>query len=463
MLANTLFDWDLIRRYDTTGPRYTSYPTALQFTDAFTVADYRRHAERSNGPEAKPLSLYFHIPFCSTLCFYCACNKIVTKNKSKGEEYLHRLLIEIALQAQLFDRHRQVQQVHLGGGTPTFLSVDQLSRLLHTVDQHFEICAEEQQRDFSIEVDPRSVDGESIHGLRELGFNRLSLGVQDFDAQVQRAVHRIQPQEQTLEILAAARTAGFRSINVDLIYGLPLQTQASFRTTVEAIIDAAPDRLCIFNYAHLPQRFAPQQRIRAQDLPSADEKLAILQQTVTALTDAGYRYIGMDHFARPDDDLSRAQDDGTLYRNFQGYTTHADCDLVGLGVSSIARVGDCYSQNHHDTDNYYRVIDDEQQLPVLRGVTLSADDILRRDVINELMCYGLLDISALERHHQICFAEYFQAEQQALNTLAQDGLLEIGTSELRVTAIGRALVRNICMVFDRYLAQHSDQRFSRAI
>lgn len=462
MEAQTTFDWDLIQRYDTTGPRYTSYPTAVQFSDSFSAADYRNHALISNSGAAKPLSLYFHIPFCSTLCFYCACNKIVTKNKAKGEAYLHRLLAEVGLQAALFDPGRRVQQVHLGGGTPTFFSVEQIRTLLEEVSRHFNLSDDESGRDFSIEIDPRTVDSDIVHGLRGLGFNRISLGVQDFDADVQRAVHRIQSPAETLGVIEAAREAGFKSINVDLMYGLPLQTQGSFHETLAAVIGAAPDRVCIFNYAHLPRRFAPQRRIRDEDLPTPDEKLAILQQTVATLTDSGYRYIGMDHFARPDDELSRAQDDGSLYRNFQGYTTHADCDLVGLGISSIGRVGNCYSQNYHDTDGYYTYVD-RHELPVTRGVTLDADDVLRRDIINQLMCYGTLEIDPLEQRYGISFDSYFAAELGALSQFEKDGLLRQQGRDIRVTPAGRALVRNICMAFDRYLKTTDGQRFSRLI
>ncbi|MDH3637100.1 MAG: oxygen-independent coproporphyrinogen III oxidase [Gammaproteobacteria bacterium] len=456
----TTFDWDLIQRYNAAGPRYTSYPTAVQFTDAFCAQDYLEQADRSNV-SGTPLSIYVHIPFCSHLCFYCGCNKIVTKNMAKGDAYLERLLKEIALQGKLFDTGRLAEQMHFGGGTPTFYDLPRIERILDAVGSNFNLYREP-KRDFSIEIDPRTVDPDTIAGLHELGFNRMSIGVQDFDPAVQKAVHRIQSAEQTLSIMHAARDAQVRSVNVDLIYGLPMQSASSLDTTIRAVIDADPDRICIFNYAHLPERFPPQRRINDDDLPSADEKLVMLQSTVETLMTAGYRYIGMDHFAKPQDELSLAQDHGHLHRNFQGYTTHAECDLVGIGVSSIASVHDCYSQNHYGLDDYYRCID-EDRIPVARGLTLDADDRLRKHVIMQLMCFGTLDFSEIETEHDIDFSDYFRLELERLREMEADGLLTLTSGHLSVTAAGWTLVRNISAVFDKYLPQTSKQRFSRFI
>lgn len=456
----TTFDWDLIQRYDAAGPRYTSYPTAVQFTDAFNPEDYLAHVDRSNAT-GTPLSVYVHIPFCSHLCFYCGCNKIVTKNMGKADAYLERLLREIAMQGALFDPARAVRQLHFGGGTPTFYDLPRIQRIIDAVASHFNL-SRDPDRDFSIEIDPRTVAPDTIHGLRDLGFNRMSIGVQDFDPAVQKAVHRIQSAEQTLRIMRAARDAQVGSVNVDLIYGLPLQSQSSLDTTIRAVVDADPDRICIFNYAHLPERFPPQRRIKDDELPSADEKLAMLQSTVETLMGAGYRYIGMDHFAKPQDELSLAQDRGHLHRNFQGYTTHSECDLVGIGVSSISSIFDCYGQNHYGLDDYYACID-AGTMPIRRGLSLDEDDRLRRHVIMQLMCFGSLDFDAVETQYDIDFAEYFETELVRLEEMEADGLLVLRPPKLSVTAAGWALVRNIAAIFDKYLAQASGQRFSRFI
>ncbi|MDH3691232.1 MAG: oxygen-independent coproporphyrinogen III oxidase [Gammaproteobacteria bacterium] len=456
-------DLDLIRRYDTTGPRYTSYPTAVHFSAHFSDIDYRRCAQLSNeDPIPNPLSLYFHIPFCSTLCYYCACNKILTKVRSKAETYLRSLREEVRLQSELFHSDRKVLQLHLGGGTPTFLTIRQIDQLLSTVSAHFAL-ADEHDRDYSIEIDPRTVEAEDIFALRALGFNRISIGIQDFEPNVQAAVHRIQSYEHTLAVIVAARRAGFRSISVDLMYGLPLQTVSSFRSTLDKVLLADPDRICVFNYAHLPERFAPQRRILDRDLPSPQEKLEILINTLECLDDAEYQYIGMDHFAKHDDDLSAAQRDGTLYRNFQGYATHANCDLLGMGVTSIGHVRDCYSQNTHNLDQYYRHID-AGRLAVSRGIELTHDDKLRAEIINQLMCYSRLNTNTVEQRHGIRFTDYFKGELQALEGMEKDGLLVIQGNQIHLTLTGRLLVRNVCMIFDRYL--HHDQpkkSFSRVI
>lgn len=457
---NVDFDADLIRRYDKAGPRYTSYPTAVQFHEGFTADDYRAQAQASNA-SGRPLSLYVHIPFCDTVCYYCACNKIVTKDRSRARPYLDRLLREMEMQAALFDSGRPVDQLHLGGGTPTFIAHDEMAELMTGIATHFGGLNEE-TGEYGIEIDPREVSADTLSLLRRLGFNRLSLGVQDFDPRVQKAVNRIQPAEQTLAVLNEARRVGFRSISVDLIYGLPLQTLQSFAATVNRIIEAAPDRVSVFNYAHLPERFKPQRRINVEDLPSPAERLGILQQTIAQLTEAGYVYIGMDHFARPDDELAVAQREGTLYRNFQGYSTHADCDVVGLGVSSIGMVQDCYAQNRHDQDGYYARID-AGEVAVFRGVLLDADDRLRRDVINALICHFRLDFASMEARHGIAFADYFAGELKMLEPMQADGLITVDADGIAVTPRGRLLIRNICMVFDRYIREAQVVRHSRVI
>lgn len=458
-----IFDPELIRRYDTAGPRYTSYPTAVQFSDGFGIDDYRAEVDLSNDePIPRALSLYFHIPFCSTLCFYCACNKIVTKRKEKAKDYLVRLYREIELQGRQFDPDRPVTQLHFGGGTPTFLSSDQFESLLAQISRHFHLV-DHPERDYAIEIDPRTIDQSGLIALRSIGFNRISMGVQDFDEAVQEAVHRIQPQSETLDLLKFANEIGFESTNLDLIYGLPMQTVESFNRTLDAIIDASPDRLSVFNYAHLPQMFSPQTRIKEEDLPSPEEKLRILQSTVTKLSDAGYTYIGMDHFAKPDDKLAVAQRDGTLHRNFQGYSTHADCDLVGMGVSAISKVHRCYCQNEKDLEPYYASLD-KDRLPIARGITLTEDDELRRRVIERLMCFGHVDLAAEQRRAGVA-ADYFNDELARLEPLASDGLVKIedGT-EVTVTPRGRYLLRNICMEFDNYLkASTRQKRYSRVI
>ncbi|HYQ90920.1 MAG TPA: oxygen-independent coproporphyrinogen III oxidase [Candidatus Competibacteraceae bacterium] len=460
MDTSVIFDSELIRKYDQAGPRYTSYPTAVQFHKGFGAADYQALALASNT-SGKPLSLYLHIPFCDTVCFYCACNKIVTKKRARAAPYLQRLEREIALQGALFDRSRPVTQLHWGGGTPTFISAAEMRRLMAVTAEHFQLLSDD-SGEYSIEIDPREADADTIALLRELGFNRLSIGVQDFDPLVQQAVNRIQSQEITLTALEAARRQGFKSISIDLIYGLPWQTVDRFQRTLEAVIAAGPDRLAVFNYAHLPELFKTQRQIDASALPAPAEKLAILQAVIERLSAAGYVYIGMDHFARPDDELALAQQAGTLYRNFQGYSTHADCDLVGLGVTAIGMVGDSYSQNRRTLEEYHACLD-AGQLAVFRGVRLNADDNLRREVIMRLICHFALDFATIEAHHAVCFAGYFATELNELAGMQADGLLKLSESGIQVQPAGRLLIRNICMVFDRYLRQQTARRFSRVI
>jgi oxygen-independent coproporphyrinogen-3 oxidase len=457
------FDAELIRRYDRSGPRYTSYPTAVQFHDGFGAADYQRWAERGNeAANPAPLSLYLHLPFCATVCFYCACNKIITNNRARAVPYLEYLHREIALQGALFDRARPVTQLHWGGGTPTYLDHRQMGELMAHLRQYFTLL-DDGQGEYSIEVDPRETRDDTMRVLADLGFNRLSLGVQDFDPEVQRAVNRLQSETQTLAVMDAARTAGFRSINLDLIYGLPLQTCNRFERTLDRVIAAAPDRLSVFNYAHLPELFKSQRQIEATQLPSPADKLAILQLTIEKLCGAGYVYIGMDHFAKPDDELAIAQRERKLYRNFQGYSTHAGCDLVALGVTGIGSVGDSYSQNAKTIEAYYEQLD-EGHIPVFRGVELDADDKLRRHVITELICHFTLDFATIEVAHGIRFADYFATELDELRALEADGLVAVGANGIAVRPSGRLLIRNICMTFDRYLRdQATARKFSRVI
>jgi len=454
------FDLDLIHRYDKAGPRYTSYPTAVQFHQGFDEATYREHAQNSNAT-LNPLSLYIHVPFCDTVCFYCACNKVATKNRSLAVPYLAALHQEIAFQSALFNSERVVTQLHWGGGTPTFLSHREMHDLMQHIKAHFLMLTDD-TGEYSIEIDPRETQSDTVAFLREQGFNRMSLGVQDFNPKVQKAVNRIQSIEQTFTVLEAARSEGFKSISLDLIYGLPHQTVDSFSQTLDQILAVKPDRLSIFNYAHLPTLFKPQRRINEADLPHSSEKLAILQHTINQLIDAGYVYIGMDHFAIPDDELAIAQRNGSLYRNFQGYSTHADCDLIGLGTTSIGKVGDSYSQNVKTLEEYYAQIEGKH-IPVFRGIALTADDKLRRAVITQLICHFSLNIPAIEKAYQIDFKAYFAVEWAELETLQNDGLLERHEDRIEILPAGRLLVRNICMTFDIYLRQNQERRFSKVI
>ncbi len=453
------FDLELINRYNKVGPRYTSYPTALELHDNFAASEYRQQIKNSNV-KGGPLSLYFHIPFCDTVCFFCACNKIITKNRKHAEPYLNNLLKEIEIQAQFFDDSRPVNQLHWGGGTPTFLNFKQMQQLMITTRQFFNLH-EDDSGEYSIEVDPRETNENTVEQLRELGFNRISLGLQDFNPAVQKAVNRVQSEEQTFGVLEAARKYGFRSTSVDLIYGLPLQTVASFSETLDKVLAVSPDRFSIFNYAHMPTKFKTQRQIKDIELPSAEEKLELLQMTGQRLLAAGYVYIGMDHFAKPDDELAVAQREGKLYRNFQGYSTHSDCDLIGMGATSIGRVGDSYSQNVKTIDEYDRLIH-QGILPVVKGLILTEDDKLRNQVITQLICHFSLDFSRIEADFSIIFSRYFADELQRLQIMQKDGLLHLTTEGINVLPAGRLLIRNICMIFDQYLTQKA-QQFSKVI
>jgi len=463
MSRPSLFQEDLINRYDRPGPRYTSYPPATEFHDGITEADYRDWARQSNEePIPKPLSLYFHIPFCSSICYYCACNKVITKRKERAEPYLQDLYREIEVQASLFDTDREVKQLHWGGGTPGFLSQDQTQQLMDNIKRHFSLKLGV-GNDYSIELDPRVVEKGGITLLRRLGFNRISLGVQDLDEKVQKAVNRIQSLEETRAIIEDARRQAFRSINIDLIYGLPYQSLQSFSATLDRIIELAPDRIAMYNYAHLPHRFPPQRRIQLEDLPDSSAKLDILHSAIDKLSQAGYEYIGMDHFARPDDELAVAQRNGSLHRNFQGYAAHAQCDSIGFGVSAISQVSDNFSQNTTSLEDYHESLE-QSRLPVIRGYYSSQEDLLRREIIQQLVCHFKLDTRAIANTWGIDFKQHFTWELASLVAMEKDGLIELGDDEITVLTPGRLLVRNICMIFDRYQQQaNSKGTFSRTI
>jgi len=461
---NVQFDADLISKLSISGPRYTSYPTADRFNTDFGYGNFLEAlAERRLRGGRGPLSLYVHVPFCDTVCYYCACNKIVTKDRRKAAIYLDYLKQEAEMQAKLFDGMKRVEQLHFGGGTPTYFSDEQMSELMAHLRECFDFAPDE-EGEYSIEIDPRTVDRERVFSLRAQGFNRVSLGVQDFDPEVQKAVNRIQPAEETLAVMQAARDAGFRSISIDLIYGLPKQSMESMERTLAQVVAADPDRIALYNYAHMPHLFKPQRRIADNELPSPEAKLDMLALAIQRLTDAGYIYIGMDHFAKPNDDLSVAQRQGRLHRNFQGYSTHAETDLVALGVSAISSVNGTYSQNEKTLDEYYARLD-SGRLPISRGYALDTDDLLRRLVIQMLMCNFELSMSALEVAYPIRFKQYFAQELERLNEFAEDGLLNMEDDWISVTPKGRLLIRNICMVFDRHLNRATQQplRFSRTI
>ena len=455
--------YELLQRFDVSGPRYTSYPTADRFVEAFTEADYLGALDLRFGAATasnSPLSLYIHIPFCESLCYYCACNKVITKHHSRSVEYLRYLKREIELHTDRIGKSQVVGQLHLGGGSPTILTDDELRQVMALLREHFRLAP---AAEISIEVDPRTVNGTRLKALWTMGFNRLSFGVQDFDAAVQKAVHRIQPAQQVFDLVAAAHQLGFESINVDLIYGLPQQSPQSFDKTLEQIAHLRPDRIALYAYAHLPQRFKPQRRIDSADLPSASDKVTMLSRSLQALLGVGYVYVGMDHFALPDDALAVAKRQGRLHRNFQGYSTQPDCDLIALGVSSIGRIGATYSQNAKTLEEYYDLLD-QGRLPVVRGIALTRDDLLRRAVIMAIMCQGVLHFESIAIDYFVEFARYFAPELEALKPLATEGLVEVDDTAIQVTAAGWFFVRAIAMVFDRHLqAGINRNRFSKIL
>ncbi len=454
---------ELLRRYDVSGPRYTSYPTADRFVEAFGEADYLQALEQRRdgvGTKAYPLSLYVHIPFCESLCYYCACNKIITKHHERGAEYLRYLEREVDLNIAHLGQGQVVSQLHLGGGSPTFLSDAELAQLMAMLRRNFQFAP---GGEYSVEIDPRTVTRERLAHLAEQGFNRLSFGVQDFEPAVQKAVHRIQPAEQVFDLAAAARELGFESINADLIYGLPMQTPETFERTLEQITQLRPDRIALYAYAHLPERFKPQRRIHMQDLPPAASKLVMLSSAMRVLVEAGYVYVGMDHFALPNDALAVAKRQGRLHRNFQGYSTQPDCDLIALGVSSIGRVGPTFSQNVKTLDEYYDLLN-QGRLPVARGMALSRDDLVRRTVIMALMCQGSVLFASVELSHLIDFKQYFATELESMASMQEQGLLTMDDTGIHVTELGWFFVRGVAMVFDKYLqADKNRARFSKII
>ncbi len=453
----------LLQKFDVAGPRYTSYPTADRFVEAFGDEEYKRTlAQRFNeeGARPQPLSLYVHIPFCASLCYYCACNKVITKHHSRSAEYLRYLALELALHTDLIGKGRTVSQLHLGGGSPTFMSDDELRELMALLQQHFQLAP---GAELSIEVDPRTVDVARIDALATMGFNRLSFGVQDFDPAVQKAVHRVQPAEQVFSLVHAARERGFDSINVDLIYGLPLQSPASFDRTLAQITELRPDRIALYGYAHLPLRFKPQRRINDAELPTASAKVAMLARSLEALLAVGYVYVGMDHFALPNDPLAVAKRQGRLHRNFQGYSTQPDCDLIALGVSSIGRVGATYSQNAKTLDEYYDLLN-HGRFPVVRGLALTRDDLLRRAVIMAIMCQGALHFESIALAYLVDFQRYFATELEALKPLAEQGMVKVDADSIEVTDTGWFFVRAVAMVFDRHLQANLHlNRFSKIL
>jgi oxygen-independent coproporphyrinogen-3 oxidase len=452
---------EVLRRFDVSGPRYTSYPTADRFVEAFGEDDYMQAIEqRDVGGLALPLSLYVHIPFCESLCFYCACNKIVTKHHERSAEYLRYLTREVDLHVSKLGQGQTISQLHLGGGTPTFLSDDELDELMAMLRRNFKL---DPGGEYSIEIDPRTVTEERLKRIADMGFNRLSFGVQDFDHEVQKAVHRIQPAEQVFDLVWAARRLGFRSVNVDLIYGLPMQTAESFQRTLKQVAELRPDRIALYAYAHLPERFKPQRRINDYELPTGGDKLSMLSNAVAAFLSNGYVYVGMDHFALPDDALAIAKRQGRLHRNFQGYSTQPDCDQISLGVSAIGRIGPTYSQNAKTIEEYYDMLD-QGRLPIVRGLPLTRDDLVRRAVIMALMCQGRLQYESINLAYLIDFKEYFEAELKSLEVLARDGLVELDATGIQVTGLGWYFVRAVAMVFDRYLqADRNRARFSKII
>ena len=465
-------DPNLLLRYDVAGPRYTSYPTAPQFREDFGEAQYQAHARRSNATfSPRPVSLYIHVPFCASPCFYCGCNRLITREVAAGGRYVERLVRETSMVAPLFDDHREVRQLHLGGGTPNFLSTAELTRLIESLARDFRF-GDWADLEFSIELDPRFAAPAYVESLGRLGFNRASLGVQDFDPRVQEAINRIQSVEQTLGIIEACRASGFHSINIDLIYGLPHQSLAGFARTLDAIIAARPDRLAVYGYAHMPRLFKAQRQIESHALPGPAARIALLELAIDRLGAAGYRYIGMDHFARAQDDLARAQAAGELHRNFMGYTTHAGCELIGLGMSAISHFGDSFSQNHRDLSAWESSLD-AGRLPIWRGLALTDDDRVRAEVIQSLMCDGAVDFARIENRYGIDFESYFAQALARLAPLVADGLVSVDGRQMRATEWGRFLLRIIAMCFDRHLAQDAlpanethaaaEARFSRVV
>jgi oxygen-independent coproporphyrinogen-3 oxidase len=452
---------ETLNKYDISGPRYTSYPTADRFVEAFTEDAYKLALEHRHATSAaQPLSIYVHIPFCESLCFFCACNKIVTKHHERSVEYLRYLNREIDLHIEHLGAGQTISQLHLGGGSPTFFSDNELSELMAMLKHNFVFAP---GGEYSIEVDPRTVDEQRLKHLAELGFNRLSFGVQDFDPEVQKAVHRIQPAEQVFSLVDAARRLKFESVNLDLIYGLPMQTPESFNRTLAQVVELRPNRIALYGYAHLPERFKPQRRISEYELPAAQDKITMLASALSAFIEAGYVYVGMDHFALPDDDLAIAKRQGRLHRNFQGYSTQPDCDLISLGVSAIGRVGATYSQNAKTIEEYFDHLNNNR-FPVVRGLALSRDDVIRRAVIMAIMCQGSLQYEAIELAYLIDFESYFATELEQLKALENTDMVVLEEDGMHVTDTGWFFVRAVAMIFDRHLQTDRNRaRFSKIL
>jgi oxygen-independent coproporphyrinogen-3 oxidase len=455
MQSRSQFDPQLIHRYGSEGPRYTSYPTAMQFQALAPNAYDSAVKSRPEAARNEPLSAYIHIPFCASLCLYCACNKIITQHTERIDAYVERLLKEIELRSAYFQGARRIDQLHFGGGTPSYLPAKSLRAIVEALDARFGLTKDD-ARDYSIEIDPRGIDYKKLRLMSRLGFNRISFGVQDLDRTVQLAINRLQPFELVAGVYNDARRAGFQSINLDLIYGLPKQTLESFSSTLEQVITLRPDRLAVYGYAHMPSMFKAQRQIAASDLPGSAERIALLQLAIQRLTAAGYNYIGMDHFALPADGLSMAKQNGTLHRSFQGYTTHAQRDLVALGVSAIGHIGDLYVQNQKTLKDYNAALD-RGELPTQRGVHCTASDRLRGEIIQQIMCRGFIDPDDIEARFQVRFREHFAAEMSRLEGMAIDGLLDLSGSRITLTSTGRFLMRNVAMVFDDYLASRNQQ------
>ncbi len=454
------WDSDLIRQYDLTGPRYTSYPTAPQFCESFSEADFNAAVKKSNL-SGRPLSLYFHIPFCDTLCFYCGCNKVVTNNKGRAQPYLECIDREMALQTALFDTNRPVTQLHWGGGTPTFISDDEMSWLMAATRKYFNLL-DDDVGEYSIEIHPGRVSANTMAHLRKLGFNRISMGVQDFDPTVQKAVNRYNSVEEVSTLVKALRQQAYHSISMDLIYGLPMQTLSSVSETLNRVIELSPDRLSLFNYAHMPHLFKSQELINERELPSAQQKLELLYMAIERLQCAGYIYVGMDHFAKPDDSLVQAQREGKLQRNFQGYSTYGDCDLLSFGASAISAFGNVYIQNAKRVEDYQKSIN-SGSLPFTKGIALSSEDILRQFVINQLICHFNLNFATVSNAFGLDTRSHFAEELALLKPMVDDGLLTINDEGIEILNAGRLLIRRVCMVFDEYLNNSSTVRYSKVI
>ena len=452
---------DLIQEYQVNGPRYTSYPSALQFNERFGEQDYCAQVESSNQfVVPKPLSVYIHIPFCASLCYYCGCNKVVSRKKGIANDYLEYLYKEIELQAALYEDDRLLEQIHFGGGTPTYLTPKQLEELLGVLAQHFHLALPN-KLELGIEVDPRSVNDQTITEIIELGFNRISIGVQDFDSEVQVAINRVQSKDQVTSVIEAARRNGVKSVSLDLIYGLPKQTKESFKRTIDEVIAIRPARIALYHYAHMPSQINAQRLIDESTLPSSSEKIAMFSETIGRLIDAGYIYIGMDHFALADDSLAQARTTGGLQRNFQGYSTHAECDIIGLGVSAISNVNESFCQNTKSISTYKAMLA-KQMLPIEKGISLNEDDQVRAEVIQRLMCDGIVDFDRIGEQYHIQFQHYFHEEILSLDLFEKDDLIQLSQSGFNVTERGRFFLRNIAMVFDVYLPKISLQKASQS-